>query len=135
VYFPGGRTSIKGVADRDLQRNVRYGITLSIPIATNWSAKIAWPHWLITTVGGNFETVGCRSRSNTAGLTTDRTIARSSFCYLPLDQGPMEFVLSRSDCSYLGCPHQSRRVLVTCNSHASEARAQEIICCAPRREN
>lgn len=57
TYFTGGRTSINGVADQDLQSNVRYGITLSIPIATHWSAKLAWSHGLVTTVGGNFETV------------------------------------------------------------------------------
>ncbi|WP_436195091.1 transporter [Paraburkholderia hospita] len=57
TYFTGGRTSVNGVQDKDLQRSVRYGVTLSVPLAEKWSAKLAWSQGLITRVGGNFQTV------------------------------------------------------------------------------
>jgi hypothetical protein len=57
TYFAGGRTSINGVEDHDLQSTVRYGVTLSVPLAAQWSAKVAWSRGLITRVGGNFQTV------------------------------------------------------------------------------
>lgn len=57
TYFTGGRTSVNGVQDQDLQRSVRYGVTLSVPLSAQWSAKLAWSHGLITRVGGNFQTV------------------------------------------------------------------------------
>jgi hypothetical protein len=57
TYFMGGRTSVNGVQDEDLQRSLRYGITLSVPFAQKWSAKLAWSRGLITRVGGNFQTV------------------------------------------------------------------------------
>jgi hypothetical protein len=57
TYFTGGRTSVNGIQDQDLQRSVRYGVTLSIPLAEKWSAKLAWSRGLITRIGGNFQTV------------------------------------------------------------------------------
>lgn len=57
TYFLGGRTSVNGVPDQDVQRSVRYGVTLSVPLATQWSAKLAWSRGLITRVGGDFQTV------------------------------------------------------------------------------
>jgi hypothetical protein len=57
TYFTGGRTSVNGVQDQDLQRSVRYGVTLSVPLAAQWSAKLVWSRGLITRVGGNFQTV------------------------------------------------------------------------------
>jgi hypothetical protein len=56
TYFTGGRTSVNGVQDQDLQRSVRYGVTLSVPLAAQWSAKLAWSRGLITRVGGDFQT-------------------------------------------------------------------------------
>ncbi|WP_246217579.1 transporter [Paraburkholderia panacisoli] len=56
TYFAGGQTSVNGVNDHDLQGNTRYGITLSVPLATQWSAKFAWSRGLTTRVGGNFQT-------------------------------------------------------------------------------
>jgi len=53
----GGRTSVNGVQDQDLQRSVRYGVTLSVLLTEKWSAKLAWSRGLITRVGGNFQTV------------------------------------------------------------------------------
>jgi hypothetical protein len=56
TYFTGGRTSVNGIEDQDLQRSVRYGLTLSIPLARQWSAKLAWSRGLVTRVGGSFQT-------------------------------------------------------------------------------
>jgi hypothetical protein len=55
TYFTGGRTSVIGIEDQDLQRSVRYGVTMSVPLATRWSAKLAWSRGLITRVGGDFQ--------------------------------------------------------------------------------
>jgi hypothetical protein len=57
TYFTGGRTSVNGVLDQDLQRSTRYGVTLSVPLAAQWSAKLAWSRGLTTRVGGDFQTV------------------------------------------------------------------------------
>jgi hypothetical protein len=57
TYFTGGQTSVNGVSDQDLQRNVRYGVTLSFPLSSQWSGKLAWSRGLITTIGGNFQTI------------------------------------------------------------------------------
>lgn len=55
LYLTGGRTSVNGVQDQDLQHSVRYGVTLSVPLAGSWSAKLAWSRGLITRVGGDFQ--------------------------------------------------------------------------------
>jgi hypothetical protein len=55
-YYTGGRTSVNGVEDQDLQRTVRYGLTLSVPLAAQWSAKFGWSRGLTAIAGGNFQT-------------------------------------------------------------------------------
>lgn len=57
TYFTGGRTSVNGVEDQDYQISARYGMTLSVPLAAKWSAKLAWSRGLETRVGGNFQTI------------------------------------------------------------------------------
>ncbi|MBB5460287.1 transporter [Paraburkholderia sp. Cpub6] len=57
TYFTGGETSVNGVKDQDRQGNTRYGVTLSVPLSTQWSAKLAWSRGLTTRFGGNFQTV------------------------------------------------------------------------------
>ncbi|CAE6841437.1 hypothetical protein R75461_07041 [Paraburkholderia nemoris] len=57
TYFTGGRTHVNGVADQDYQLSARYGVTLSVPLAAKWSAKLAWSRGLVTRVGGNFQTI------------------------------------------------------------------------------
>ncbi|MEZ2354370.1 transporter [Caballeronia sp. RCC_10] len=56
TYYTGGRTSVNGIEDQDLQRSVRYGLTLSVPIASQWSAKFSWSKGLMATAGGDFRT-------------------------------------------------------------------------------
>ncbi|WP_408364313.1 transporter [Paraburkholderia sediminicola] len=57
TYFTGGRTHVNGVEDQDYQLSARYGVTLSVPLAAKWSAKLAWSRGLVTRVGGNFQTI------------------------------------------------------------------------------
>jgi hypothetical protein len=57
TYFTGGRTHVDGVEDQDYQLSVRYGVTLSVPLTAEWSAKLAWSRGLVTRVGGNFQTI------------------------------------------------------------------------------
>jgi hypothetical protein len=57
TYFTGGQTSVNGVDDQDLQHNIRYGVTLSFPLSSQWSGKLAWSRGLTTSIGGNFQTV------------------------------------------------------------------------------
>ena len=57
TYFTGGQTSVNGVEDQNLQRNVRYGVTLSFPLCAQWSGKLAWSRGMTTSIGGNFQTV------------------------------------------------------------------------------
>lgn len=56
TYYTGGQTTVNGVPGNDLQRNTRYGATLSVPLAAQWSAKFAWSRGLTTRIGGDFQT-------------------------------------------------------------------------------
>ena len=58
TYYTGGRTTIDGTRNFDLQKNSRVGITLALPLHRLQSIKIAYSRGARTTVGGNFETVG-----------------------------------------------------------------------------
>jgi outer membrane putative beta-barrel porin/alpha-amylase len=58
TYYTGGRTSINGVANHDVQAVSRYGLTLSVPLAEGFSAKLAWSSWLTAHKSGNFDTFG-----------------------------------------------------------------------------
>jgi hypothetical protein len=57
AYATGGRTTVGGAQSDDLQHNSRYGATLSIPVSTGWSAKLAWSKGLTVRAGGNYEIV------------------------------------------------------------------------------
>jgi hypothetical protein len=58
VYYSGGETSISGIANHDDQRVSRYGVTLSVPLTDEFSAKFAWATWLTARNGGNYDTIG-----------------------------------------------------------------------------
>lgn len=57
TFLTGGRTSVDHIDDNDHQRNIRYGLTLSFPLAAQWSGKLAWSRGLTTAIGGNFQTI------------------------------------------------------------------------------
>jgi hypothetical protein len=57
-YYTGGRTTIDGKENFDLQKNSRVGVTLALPITRQQSIKIAYSVGARTTVGGDFQTIG-----------------------------------------------------------------------------
>lgn len=56
-YAAGGRTSLNGIDDDNRQANTRYGLTLSVPVARGWQAKLAYSDGLVTRVGGDYKGV------------------------------------------------------------------------------
>ena len=59
VYFGGGRTTLNGVKNQDLQTNARYGLTFSLPLArSQHSLKFLVSNGLQTRPGANFLVLG-----------------------------------------------------------------------------
>jgi len=58
TYYTGGETSINGNSSNDSESTVRWGLTLSVPIAAGFSAKLAWSKWVSGRNGGNYQTIG-----------------------------------------------------------------------------
>jgi hypothetical protein len=58
TYYTGGRTSIDGVKGDDLQRNWRFGATLTVPINVHHSLKFYASTGAMTRVGGDFDLAG-----------------------------------------------------------------------------
>ncbi len=56
TYYRGGETSLNGVANADLQENLRMGVTLSVPLTRSHSLKISWSDGAKTRIGGDFTT-------------------------------------------------------------------------------
>jgi hypothetical protein len=54
----GSETSTNGISDHDAQTVSRYGLTLSVPVADGFSAKLAWATWLTAHNGGTFNAIG-----------------------------------------------------------------------------
>lgn len=54
VFFGGGRTTVNGVTRNDLQRNVRYGATFSIPVRRMHAIKILFSDGIRTRIGSDF---------------------------------------------------------------------------------
>ena len=57
-YYTGGRTTVGGVRNLDLQRNSRVGGTVSIPLARHQSLKLTGSTGAKTTVGAAFNSIG-----------------------------------------------------------------------------
>lgn len=53
-YYTGGRTSVNGFPNADLQQNSRVGLTLAIPIDRRQSLKIGFSRGARTSVGADF---------------------------------------------------------------------------------
>jgi hypothetical protein len=58
TYYTGGRTTIDGVLNSDLQQNWRTGITLALPINRNNSLKLYGSNGVSTRTGNNYEILG-----------------------------------------------------------------------------
>jgi hypothetical protein len=56
-FYSGGVTTVNGVANDDRQNNIRYGVTLSVPITRNWSAKLALSKGLVVRAGGDYKAI------------------------------------------------------------------------------
>ncbi|WER50615.1 transporter [Cupriavidus sp. WKF15] len=54
-FYTGGNTSVNGIANADRQQNSRYGITLSVPMAAGWSAKLGASKGFMTRAGGDYK--------------------------------------------------------------------------------
>jgi hypothetical protein len=57
TYYYGGRTTVDGTRNTDLQRNSRLGLTFSLPVGRRSSLKVAWATGFTTTIGGDFATL------------------------------------------------------------------------------
>jgi hypothetical protein len=57
TWYSGGRSSVNGVDNEDLQRNTRLGATLSIPVGARQSIKVAYSAGATTRTGADFRTV------------------------------------------------------------------------------
>jgi len=58
TYYNGGRTTINGQRNFDLQQNSRAGVTLAVPVGRQQAVKIAFSDGARTSIGGDFRTVG-----------------------------------------------------------------------------
>ena len=56
TYYTGGRTTLDGVLNADLQKNSRVGLTLAIPVTRDQSIKFAWSRGASTSIGSDFTT-------------------------------------------------------------------------------
>jgi hypothetical protein len=57
-FYTGGRTSIDGLRNFDLQRNSRVGATLSIPVTKRQSVKFSGSTGAVTNIGADFISIG-----------------------------------------------------------------------------
>jgi len=57
TFYTGGRTSVGGVANNDLQKNSRLGITVSVPLVRRHSVKFAYNTGAFTSIGADFQVV------------------------------------------------------------------------------
>ena len=58
TYYIGGRTTVNGKANADLQSNSRIGVTLGLPVGRRSNLKVSWATGFTTRVGADFATVG-----------------------------------------------------------------------------
>ena len=55
--YNGGRTAVDGIDNDDAQRNSRIGAAFAMPVASGWSAKLAWSKGTIARAGGDYRSV------------------------------------------------------------------------------
>lgn len=56
IYYTGGRTTLNGALQADLQQNIRVGLTFALPVDKSQSIKFQLARGAIVRVGGNFST-------------------------------------------------------------------------------
>jgi len=57
TWYAGGTTTVDGADKGDFQRNSRLGATVSLPIGTRQSAKVAYSTGATTRIGADFNTI------------------------------------------------------------------------------
>ena len=57
-FYTGGRTTIGGVLNADLQRNSRIGATFAMPLGRHHSLKFSAARGAVTNIGANFTSLG-----------------------------------------------------------------------------
>jgi hypothetical protein len=57
TYYSGGRTTVNGRLNQDLQKNSRFGLTFSFPLKERQSIKIAFAKGLTTRIGGDLTSI------------------------------------------------------------------------------
>ena len=57
-YWHGGRTRVEGVANDDLQRNSRIGLTVAWQVAPRHGLRLAGSRGAFTRIGGDFTSIG-----------------------------------------------------------------------------
>lgn len=58
TYYTGGRTTIDGVTNNDLQQNWRTGFTLALPVTRKHSIKLFGSSGVSTRTGNNYDALG-----------------------------------------------------------------------------
>jgi hypothetical protein len=58
TYYAGGQTTVGGLRKHDRQSNSRAGLTLSMPLGSDYSLKMSWSRGATTRIGSNFSTFG-----------------------------------------------------------------------------
>lgn len=58
TYYTGGRTTIEGISNDDLQQNWRTGFTLALPVNRKHSIKIFGSSGVSTRTGNNYDALG-----------------------------------------------------------------------------
>lgn len=57
TWYSGGTSTVDGIENADLQRNTRFGATVSLPLGSSQSLKAAYSTGATTRIGGDFDTV------------------------------------------------------------------------------
>lgn len=58
TYYRGGRSTVGGIENDDVQGNSRVGAVFSAPLSAHQSIKLAWSSGVSTRFGGDFDTWG-----------------------------------------------------------------------------
>jgi Putative MetA-pathway of phenol degradation len=53
-FYAGGRTTLNGRENLDLQKNSRAGVTMAMPVGTRQGLRVAFSQGAITTIGADF---------------------------------------------------------------------------------
>lgn len=56
TYYWGGKTTVDGKRNADLQKSSRVGLTASFPVARQQSVKVAWSEGMTSRIGADFTT-------------------------------------------------------------------------------